>query len=38
MRIIAKEHEKIDETNEKLRKHGKSNEYATMKDIDQPGQ
>ena len=35
--FIANEHEKIDDNNEKLRKNGKTNEYVTIKDIDQPG-
>ena len=36
--FIANEHEKIDDNNEKGRKLDKTNEYVTMKDIDQPGQ
>ena len=36
--FIANEHEKIDDNNEKWGKHDKTNDYVTVKDIDQPGQ
>ena len=36
--FIANEHVKINDNNGKLGKHDKTNEYVTMKDIDQPGQ